>query len=183
MTESLITRIPFVRDIVASVQIRKGTVTEDLLSSDLRHRLQMALLPRGTIVMWYGSPTSIPQGWAICDGTNGTPDLRDRFILGCSDGEDPRNNLTGGSHTKTLTTANLPAHTHPISSSGTHRHRVGLATDSGTEWAVQTSQQWTRGFTDYDGDHNHGGSTGSTGGGQAFDVRPKYFKLIFIMKL
>jgi len=37
-------------------------------------------LPRGTIVMWSG-PT-IPEGWALCDGTNGTPDLRDRFILG-----------------------------------------------------------------------------------------------------
>eukprot|EP00972_Heterocapsa_arctica_P080448 11855058-Heterocapsa_arctica.AAC.1 len=33
--------------------------------------------------MWAGSVSSIPQYWALCDGSNGTPDLRDRFIFGC----------------------------------------------------------------------------------------------------
>lgn len=40
-------------------------------------------LPSGVIVMWSGS--SIPSGWALCDGTNGTPDLRDRFIVGAGE--------------------------------------------------------------------------------------------------
>ena len=39
-------------------------------------------VPRGVIVMWSGSIADIPQGWALCDGTNGTPDLRDRFVVG-----------------------------------------------------------------------------------------------------
>ncbi len=36
----------------------------------------------GVIVMWSGSSATIPSGWALCDGTNGTPDLRDRFVVG-----------------------------------------------------------------------------------------------------
>ncbi len=37
---------------------------------------------RGMITMWSGDITKIPPGWALCDGTNGTPDLRGRFVLG-----------------------------------------------------------------------------------------------------
>ena len=40
------------------------------------------IVPSGVIVMWSGSIASIPGGWLICDGTNGTPDLRNRFIVG-----------------------------------------------------------------------------------------------------
>ena len=39
-------------------------------------------LPSGVIVMWSGELDAIPSGWALCDGSNGTPDLRDRFVLG-----------------------------------------------------------------------------------------------------
>ena len=39
-------------------------------------------IPKGGIIMWSGATTAIPQGWALCDGTNGTPNLRDRFIVG-----------------------------------------------------------------------------------------------------
>lgn len=38
--------------------------------------------PRGVVKMWYGEADAVPAGWAICDGTQGTPDLRDRFVLG-----------------------------------------------------------------------------------------------------
>lgn len=38
--------------------------------------------PAGTIVMWSGPTNKIPRGWTVCDGKNGTPDLRDRFIVG-----------------------------------------------------------------------------------------------------
>ena len=41
--------------------------------------------PRGMISMWSGVAETIPQGWALCDGTNGTPDLRDKFVLGASE--------------------------------------------------------------------------------------------------
>ena len=39
-------------------------------------------LPSGVIVMWSGTLDAIPDGWALCDGSNGTPDLRNRFVLG-----------------------------------------------------------------------------------------------------
>ena len=39
-------------------------------------------IPRGVIVAWHGEVDSIPKGWALCDGKNGTPDLRGRFIKG-----------------------------------------------------------------------------------------------------
>jgi hypothetical protein len=39
-------------------------------------------IPAGSIIMWSGSIGAIPSGYVICDGTNGTPDLRDRFVVG-----------------------------------------------------------------------------------------------------
>lgn len=58
-----------------------------------------ATLPAGMIVMWSGLLSTIPSGWWLCDGTNGTPDLRDRFILGAHAGDNP--GATGGSNTHT----------------------------------------------------------------------------------
>lgn len=55
--------------------------------------------PSGIIVMWSGSPSNIPNGWALCNGSNGTPDLTGRFIVGY-DPNDPDYNAignTGGS--------------------------------------------------------------------------------------
>lgn len=42
------------------------------------------LLPAGSIIMWYGAAPA-PKGWAICDGTNKTPDLRGRFVIGADE--------------------------------------------------------------------------------------------------
>lgn len=41
--------------------------------------------PSGVIVMWSGSIKNIPKGWLLCDGTKGTPDLRERFVLGTAE--------------------------------------------------------------------------------------------------
>ncbi|HTF21021.1 MAG TPA: hypothetical protein VK658_23260 [Chryseolinea sp.] len=41
-----------------------------------------ATMPVGGIIMWYGSIGSVPNGWALCDGNNGTPNLQDRFVVG-----------------------------------------------------------------------------------------------------
>lgn len=85
------------------------------------------IVPTGVITMWYGSIASIPSGWYLCDGTNGTPDLRDRFIVGA--GSTYAVAATGGSANATLV-----SHSHTASSTftgsalGTHSH---TATDSG----------------------------------------------------
>lgn len=65
-----------------------------------------AALPAGVILMWSGSIASIPVGWALCDGTLGTPDLRDRFIVAAGGSYVPGN--MGGSST----TVAAGAHTH-----------------------------------------------------------------------
>jgi hypothetical protein len=73
-------------------------------------------LPSGCILIWSGSTGSIPSGFLLCDGTNGTPDLRNSFILGA--GNSYTVGQTGGStdaivvsHTHTATVTD-PGHLH-----------------------------------------------------------------------
>lgn len=73
-------------------------------------------LPVGTIVPWSGSIGSIPAAWSLCDGTNGTPDLRDRFMVGAGDTYTPGD--TGGSST----------HDHPFTANP-HGHTLVAGTD------------------------------------------------------
>ncbi len=53
----------------------------------------------GAIIIWSGLVSAIPTNWQLCDGTNGTPDLRARFIRGAWD--DPSVGSTGGKNTHT----------------------------------------------------------------------------------
>ena len=76
-----------------------------------------SVLPAGMIMMWGGSVGSIPTGWQLCNGSNGTPDLRDRFIVGAGTSY-PVGNI-GGNTSITLSSSNLPAHTHSLSLTGT----------------------------------------------------------------
>ena len=99
---------------------------------------------RGIIVMWSGALAEVPPGWAVCDGTHGTPDLRDRFIVGARKDYDgvPKATLTGApvqsggsvTHTHTFTTN---GHLHVTKSGGPFEGTVGTidivkAKDSGT---------------------------------------------------
>lgn len=85
---------------------------------------EVGAIPSGGIIMWSGSVGSIPTGWLLCDGTNGTPDLQNRFIVGAGDAYAP--NDTGGTANVVLTEANLPSHTHSFSATtgagGNHQH-------------------------------------------------------------
>lgn len=56
-----------------------------------------ASLPAGIIAMWGGLVSAIPSGWVLCNGANGTPDLRDRFVKGAANGQNP--GATGGAAT------------------------------------------------------------------------------------
>jgi hypothetical protein len=76
----------------------------------------------GMIILWSGSIASIPAGFALCDGTSGTPDLRDRFIVGA--GSTYAVDATGGS-----ADATLPTHTHTATSTVTdpgHNHTFSI---------------------------------------------------------
>lgn len=72
--------------------------------------------PPGIITLWSGSIATIPSGWALCDGTNGTPNLRDRFIVGA--GATFGVGANGGS----TTTSSAGGHTHTEASAGEHNH-------------------------------------------------------------
>lgn len=75
------------------------------------------LIPTGVITLWSGSIVSIPSGWLLCNGSSGTPDLRDRFVVGA--GTTYAVGATGGSASVTLDATMIPAHTHSLSASGT----------------------------------------------------------------
>jgi microcystin-dependent protein len=75
------------------------------------------LVPSGVITLWSGSTASIPSGWVLCNGSNSTPDLRDRFVVGA--GTTYAVNATGGANTVTLDATMIPAHTHTVSATGT----------------------------------------------------------------
>lgn len=107
----------------------------------------------GAIIMWSGTLSSIPSGWQLCDGTNGTPDLRGRFIMGVSSGENP--GATGGS--------------------SIHTHTGSTGSSSSQIWIDDNS-----GGTDYWGapsSHTHTLSI------NAASSLPPYYKLAYIMKV
>ena len=154
-------------------------------------QLQMQIVPPGAILMWSGAVDAIPTGWALCDGQNGTPDLRDRFIVGAGGSYDVGD--TGGSNTVTLTTSQIPSHKHTasIGQAGDHSHGMGTKwTMSGTgsesnpgtsgPGFFATTHERTTGQA---GAHSHSITISSTGGGQAHENRPPYYALCFIMKL
>ena len=90
---------------------------------------------QGIIVAWSGAVVDIPDGWTLCDGTGGTPDLRDRFIIGAGDTYDPGD--TGGAvnHDHTFTS---DGHTHAIVGApalgigAVYGDHLSVNTDSGT---------------------------------------------------
>lgn len=131
-------------------------------------------VPLGGIIMWSGS--SVPSGWALCNGANGTPDLRGRFILGAhrttSAGSGGRyTGETGGEETHTLTVPELPSHTH-------------------------TTRFGNNGYPDGSGDRTHNYyimhpdrtddetafASSATGDGAAHNNMPPYYVLAFIMR-
>lgn len=86
-------------------------------------------IPAGMISLWYGSIGSVPLGWYLCDGTNGTPDLRDKFVVGA--GSTYSVAATGGS-----ANAILVSHTHTATSTSTvtdpgHFHSLSLPAAAG----------------------------------------------------
>lgn len=85
-------------------------------------------VPSGVITMWSGSIATIPPGWNLCDGTNGTPDLRNRFVVGA--GSSYGVGDAGGSNEVTLSSAQMPSHSHgggslAVGSGGGHSHGSG----------------------------------------------------------
>ena len=159
-------------------------------------------VPSGIIVMWSGASDAIPSGWYLCDGQNGTPDLRNRFIVGAGSSYEVGN--TGGSDSVTLTTEQMPSHSHgntfkidlsnlKCASAGKHTHTVRTASgweNASRDSGVSVPDSTTTATTSESGAHTHSitgsgslsGSISNTGGGQSHENRPPYYALCFIMK-
>lgn len=138
------------------------------------------------IVMWSGADTAVPQGWALCNGQNGTPDLRDKFVVG--NGGKYTTGTQGGNEQVTLNTGQLPAHNHTYcdiavaenaNASALKADKLKGLIRSGTESNMP-------GIDGSDADNNFfcmPRTTDNSGSGQSVDIRPKFYALAFIMRL
>lgn len=149
-------------------------------------------VPVGAILMWSGSVASIPSGFALCDGTNSTPDLRNRFIVGA--GNTYAVDATGGSadavvvsHSHTTSTASLTGSVSGISetfatnggsASGVFSKTSTGPTLAGTPDSPDTSPSGTFAI---DASHSH--TVNSTGESGTNKNLPPYYALAYIMKL
>lgn len=155
------------------------------LQDDLGH-----FIPPGGIIMWSG--TKVPTGWKLCDGTNDTPDLKGRFIVGYQKGVDDYNqpgNFSEGGATKGNTSGESHV-TLSINQMPVHEHGFVISfNDKYTDLAP-------RAYRDTDGSHQTGenlttatsrnlsirGVTDQKGGNASHENRPPYYVLAFIMK-
>ena len=141
----------------------------------------------GFIQDFYGNVNTIPRGWYICDGTNGTPDLRGMFIVGYDDRDIEYSEVgkTGGLKNVTLTESQIPPHKHSGSTneSGEHTHRYSLITWGGYDsWnRGSNADSRAKGTTEPSGKHSHTLETTNTGGGQSHENRPPFYTLLKIM--
>jgi hypothetical protein len=131
-----------------------------------------ASIPSGCIVIWSGSSASIPSGWYLCDGSNSTPDLRNRFVVGAT--STYAVGATGGS-----ANAIVVSHTHSVSDPG-HNHSLGFQNttidqNSGSAGLVRQGSSNT-------GTATTGISISSTGDSGTNANLPPYYALCYIMK-
>lgn len=152
-----------------------------------------AAFPVGGIIMWSGSIAAIPIGWALCNGSNGTPDLRNRFVIGAhSDSAGVANTTVTGSSTLTGGTkdAIVVSHTHTATTNttGAHTHSLGAYTVQTNE-NISGARGRTDGFqsgavsdTASAGSHSHTVTVSSTGDSGTNANLPPYYALAFIMK-
>ena len=148
------------------------------------------ITPVGGIILWSGSTASIPSGWALCDGNNGTPDLRNKFIVGA--GSTYNVNATGGS-----ADAIVVSHTHGSGtlSAADHTHSFRASNRAGDEDAWSNTNKAFVGDLDNaaftqsgtnkifgSGSLSVSGSTASEGSSGTNANLPPYLALAYIMR-
>jgi hypothetical protein len=129
-------------------------------------------IPSGGIIIWSGASNAIPTGWYLCNGSNNTPDLRNRFVVGA--GSTYAVGATGGS-----ADAIVVSHTHSVSDPG-HNHTVGIQTktlDQNSGSASLAGAGTTTTST-----ASTGISISSTGASGTNANLPPYYALCYIQK-
>ena len=135
-------------------------------------------VPLECIILWSGSESDIPNGWALCNGqtVNGhtTPDLRDRFVVGAGTGSQYTIGDKGGEDRVTLTVNEMPSHSHTYNFKGADFK--GAWDDD--NYVYDASEH----YKDRPQNDNQK-STNSAGGGAAHENRPPYYALCYIMRV
>lgn len=129
-------------------------------------------IPIGGIIMWSGQ--TAPNGWALCDGQNGTPDLRGRFVLGSGQGAGLTARTidqTGGEETHILSSNEMPSHHHYTTFA--HNGWPDGSSDREDNYYIMDKSRGS--------DKNY--NTSDTGGGAAHNNMPPYYVLAFIMRI
>lgn len=152
------------------------------------------ILPKGIIVAWNNATP--PTGWALCDGNNGTPDLRGRFIYGFGANKAATMNAVGGLESVPLTTLQMPEGTMIVSKisedqgNNFSNYGYGYVNDGSTNVAVAGLKPMGTFSSSCGGGGGFGGGFGNqqpgytfTGKNQGHENLPPYFVLAYIMKL
>lgn len=137
-------------------------------------------IPIGGIIAWSGQ--TIPDGWAICDGNQGTPNLSGKFILAAGNGRSLGD--TGGAEEVTLNSNNLPAHAHSFKD---YYYAETSKKAKGNYDVINTNSKVGSNDTDHDNDHlmwyrhdtDNAGQTNPTG----VPTMPPYYVLLYIMRI
>lgn len=143
--------------------------------------LQKQHVPKGIICMWSGSLDTIPNGWALCDGNNGTPNLRDRFVIGAGSSYKPTD-WGGTTGSITLSQYQIPRLIDVTFPGGNSRVESELAVSG---HGISVTGRYNAGYRDGSNDSN--GKKLKLVIGQSspnsVNVMPPYFALAYIMKL
>lgn len=139
-------------------------------------------IPAGLIAVWSGIISDIPAGWVVCNGTNGTPDLQDKFVLGA--GTNHTVGETGGAEKVTLTVAQIPSHSHAENYGGndisvTYEPFVFRNTNALGTYAGYAATPSSKAYVT---DGSNVVVTNQTGGSQPHPNMPPYYSLLYIMK-
>jgi hypothetical protein len=149
-----------------------------MLESDLNGNLNTtASLPIGAIIIWYGQLNTIPVGWALCDGSNGTPSLSGGIFPRGAGGDADLGTTGGGSTSITLVPENIPLVTTCVG--GNCQIDV---TPSTTVVPVQAAGGVTYAARSYI-DSNGGFKLGGTPASISITTTPRYFSIFYIMKM
>ena len=138
-------------------------------------------IPVGGIIMWSGSTASIPTGWAICNGSNSTPNLTNRFVVGAGSGYAV--DATGGS-----ADAVIVEHNHSysnFSNPGNHVHsytRFSGTANTDNDESHQRLNGSTTADTDGAGSHIHSFDIDNQGVSGTNANLPPYYALAYIMR-
>ena len=152
-------------------------------------------VPQGTILPWYGKQVDIPDGFALCDGKNGTPDLRNRFIVGA--GDTYKLSDIGGKDAVKLEPSQTSSHYHTFgfhngNNNGyfitTASKKTNASLPSGT-YPAKWNGSGGGGWYGWDGSGWNGGQnlvtslTVATEAQKPHENRPPYYALYYLMKL